>query len=354
MPTAVIHKLPDDPGSGDVTWFDRLNAFEKQETLRQALYKRAHWPELPDGQWSKRPGYIYPHILPEGHQEKAFFDPSVMDYAEANNIAFHTESLNLRSSQACCLNFLYSLRQGLDLASRVLKPWLSDLARVTTIEFEYTGPPEVTDWLGEPPAGKRGQNRTSADAVIWWENRDGKPKRTVLEWKYTEKEFGSCGGFHSDGNRQKARCLTLDARSIEPARDCYLALGETPRNRRRYWEHMEKAGIRFREFTGKGCPFRGPLYQLMRLQLLAAWLATNTQNNAEVAVACFQGNRLPMISPPYLSYLDRYLPSAWQCLLAEPNRFRVMFVEDLMAYCDSLPGVARLPWRTYLMERYGI
>lgn len=354
MPNEVVHKLPEDPGEGDVAWFDRLNPFAQQETRRQILYKHTHWPNLADGHWSKRPGYFYPHILPEGHQEKAFFDPSVIAYLQANDIAFHTESLNLKSSQACCFNFLYPIRQGLDVASSVLKAWLSDLGQVTRIEFEYTGPKAVTEWLGEPPGGKRGQNRTSADAAIWWENRDRRPKVTLLEWKYTEKEFGSCGGFHSGGNRQKARCLTLDVSSIESASDCYLALGNTPRNRRRYWEHMEDAGIQLREFVGKGCPLRGPLYQLMRLQLLAWWLTSNTQSSAEVAVACFKGNSDLMRSPRYLKYLDPYLPSAWQSLLSEPNRFRVVLVDDLMAHCDSLPDVAESPWRTYLGERYGV
>jgi len=354
MPAAVIHKLPDDPGSGDVTWFDRLNAFEKQETLRQVLYKRTHWPDLPDGQWSKRRGYVYPHILPEGHQEKAFFDPSLIAYLQANDIAIHAESLNLRSSQACCFNFLYPLRQDLDLASSVLKAWLSDLGQVTRIEFEYTGPEVVTEWLGEPPGGKRGQNRTSVDAAIWWKGRDRRPRLTLFEWKYTEKEFGSCGGYGSDGNRQKARCRTLDTRSIEPTRDCYLALGDTQHNRRRYWKHMEASGIRFREFTGKGCPFRGPLYQLVRLQLLASWLASHTQNDVEVAVACFKGNSDLMRPPRYLRHLDAYLPSAWQSLLAEPNRFGVVFVDNLMAYCDSLPDVAGSSQRMYLRERYGL
>jgi len=354
MENVLGHKLPEDSGEGDMTWFCRLNPFEQQETRRQAFYKRAHWPDLPDGQWSKRPGYFYPHILPEGHQEKAFFDPSVMGYLEANDIAFHAESLNLRSSQACCFNFLYPLRQDLDLATRVLKPWLSDLDRVSEIEFEYTGPEAVTKWLGEPPGGKRGQNRTSADAVIWWESRDGRPKVTLLEWKYTEKEFGSCGGYGSDGNRQKARCRTLDTRLIESTRDCSLALGDTQHNRRRYWEHMQEAGVRFQEFVLKGCLFLGPLYQLMRLQLLASWLASHAQNDVEVAVACFKGNSDLMRPPRYLRHLDAYLPSAWQSLLAEPNRFRVVFVDDLMAHCDSLPDVARSPWRTYLRDRYGV
>jgi len=354
MPGRITHKLPEDPGEDDIGWFERLNKFEQQETRRQALYKRTHWPHLPDGHWSKRRNYVYPHILPESHQEKTFFDPTVLAYLQDNDIALHTESLNLRSSQACCFNFLYPLRQDLHLASRVLEPWLRDLTQVSRIEFEYSEREAMTEWLGEPPGGKRGLYRTSVDAATWWSHRTQGPRLTLVEWKYTERGLGSCGGYHSRGNRQRELCRTLDVRSMEPEKDCYLALGDTWRNRRRYWEHMEEAGIRFRKFGGKGCPFRGPLYQLMRLQLLACWLATNTENKVEVVVACFKGNTYLTRSPRYLRHLDPHLASAWRALLAEPNRFRLVSVEDLMVHCDSLPDVARSPWRTYLRERYGV
>jgi len=192
------------------------------------------------------------------------------------------------------------------------------------------------------------------DAAAWWKDRDGRSRLTLLEWKYTEKEFGPCGGYRSKRNRQKEWCRTLDVASIQPEKDCYLALGDTPLNRRRYWGHMEEAGIRFTEFAGKGCPFRGPFDLLMRLQLLARWLASNTENDVDVAVACFEGNTELTRPPRYLRCLNRHLPSAWQALLAEPNRFRVVTVEELMAHCDSLPDVARSPWRAYLRERYGV
>lgn len=351
MNTVVTHKLPGDSGEGDIAWFDRMNDFEQEETRRQAHYKRAHWPDLSDG---RRQGRTYPHILPDGHQEKALFDAFVIPYMQAHDIAFHAEFLNLRSSQACCLNFLFPLRGNLELASRVLRIWLPGLDRVTGIEFEYTGPEAVTDWLGEPPGGKRGLNRTSVDAAVWWADGDRQPRLTLLEWKYTEKGFGSCGGYGSRGNPDPERCRTLDVRSIDPPRDCYLVKGDTARTRRRYWEHMQDGGIRVPEFVGKGCPLRGPLYQLIRLQLLAHWLATNTRNRVEVAVACFQGNTALMRSPPYLKYLDPHLPSVWQSLLPEPNKFRVLLVQDLMAHCDYLPDVAKSPWRRYLGERYGV
>ena len=118
------HLLPGEVG-GDTTWFTRLNPFEKQETRRQVTFKRAAWPSLEDGVWSKRPTYQYPHILPAGHVEKAFYQPitqSVIGYLQEADIAVHSEILNLRSSQAACLNILFPLRLDLALAVTVLVP----------------------------------------------------------------------------------------------------------------------------------------------------------------------------------------------------------------------------------------
>lgn len=273
---------------------------------------------------------------------------------QAHDIAFHRESLNLRSSQACCLNFLYPLRQNLELASEVLRGWFPQIARVIGIEFEYTGPRAVTKWLGEPPGGKRGQNRTSVDAAIWWADVAKRPRLTLVEWKYTEKRFGSCGGRRSPGNLDKARCGTLHSGSVVPKRDCYLAERDRPTNRRNYWQHLKGAGIETREFREKGCPFRGPLNQLMRLQLVAHWLDSNTDNQVDVAVACFKGNSELVRSPRYLKHIDTDLPTAWKSFLSEPEHFQVLSVDDLMAHSDYLSDVARSPWREYLKERYGV
>jgi hypothetical protein len=347
----VAHKLPEDAGPGSTDWFDRMSPFVQEHTRRQVEYKRRHWTDLADGTYR---GKTYPHLLPQGNQEKAFFKPFLIPYMRAHDIAFHSEYLNLRSSQACCLNFLYYLRQNLDLASDILRTWFPELLGVITIEFEYTGPQAATDWLGEPPGGKRGQNRTSVDAAIWWADSQRKPRLTLVEWKYTEKGFGNCGGYTSPGNTDRKRCRELDVASINPGQDCYLHQGDRPTNSRHYWDHMKEAGIRPQVFEEHGCPFRGPLYQLMRQELLAHWLEENTDYTVDVAVACFQDNQDLMRSPGYLKHLDPHVPTAWRTFLDEPERFRVLHVEDLLAHCDHLSGVATSPWREYLRERYGV
>ena len=165
--TIQRHVLPGEE-DGSTAWFHRQNGFEQREVLRQVAFKRSRWPHLPDGQSSQRPTYAYPHILPAGHERLAFYEPlddAILSYLDENDIALHSEVLNLKSSQAACLNFLFPLRQDLDLARSVLRPFLPGLREVTGIEFEYTGPPDATEWLGEPKRGKRGQNRTSIDVV---------------------------------------------------------------------------------------------------------------------------------------------------------------------------------------------
>ena len=247
MATASIkrHVLPGEEG-GETAWFYRQNAFERQEIFRQVSHKRRHWPELADGVWSKRPGYTYPHILPPGKERLAFHDPiadAILSYLAKEDIALHSEALNLKSSQVACLNFLFPLREDLSLAKFALRSFLPGLREVTGIEFEYTGPRGVTAWLGEPPGGKRGQNRTSIDAAIFWIGRSKRRHITLVEWKYTEHGFGNCGAFASASAHAKTKCRSLDvARDSDPAQCCLLTTGGDRRSRR-YWEHMQAAGL---------------------------------------------------------------------------------------------------------------
>ena len=170
--TIKRHVLPGEE-SGDTAWFQRQNPFEQREVLRQVAFKRCRWPDLPDGHSSKHPTYTYPHILPAGYEGMAFYGPladDILFYLAANDIAPHSELLNLKSSQAACFNFLFPLRQDLDLARAVLRPLLPGLREVTAVEFEYTGPEGTIGWLGEPKRGKRGQNRISIEAALVWMN----------------------------------------------------------------------------------------------------------------------------------------------------------------------------------------
>lgn len=230
------------------------------------------------------------------------------------------------------------------------------LPGVTTVEqteFEYTGPEGdgATRWLGEPPGGSRGQNRTSADAAVWWRDGDGSRRITLVEWKYTERQFGTCGGFASRGNDQKATCIQWRREDFDAHRDCYLERGDTSRNQRRYWEHLVEAGILLDSYRGQACPFMGPLYQLMRLHLLAVYVGlVEPRAKTDVAVVYFEGNHSLLAAPPELHGLDRDMGLAWRRLLCNPESFRTCSAEGLAAGIREVDSALY----AYLRERYGV
>jgi hypothetical protein len=355
------HVLPGEKG-GDTTWFYRQNDFEQQEIFRQVAFKHRHWPDLGNGSSSRHPNHTYPHVLPAGHLREAFQEPladAILSYLDDNDIALHTEALNLKSSQVACLNFLFPLHQKLGLARAALQPFLPGLREVTGIEFEYTGPPEATEWLGEPASGKRGQNRTSIDAAIFWIGRSKQKWITLVEWKYTERSFGSCSAYGSATRANRARCHSVDlAEDRDPAQVCLLTAGGDRRSRR-YWEHMETASISLAAFANvHGCPFQGPFYQLMRQCLLAAFLQqAGIANQAEVARIGFARNTVLHSVPPQLrplvAHQNESIIDAWNRVLKGVPKMRHWTVEALMARVNHLDGID-LGWRNYLRERYDV
>lgn len=336
-------------------WLNRLNSFERQETVRQIEYKNRHWPELPDGAWSKNPEKMYPHILPEGHLEKVFYPgiaSKVINYCNENNIAIHSEALNLRSSQVSCFNVMFPLRLNLDLAIVALKPLLPGVVKVNAIEFEYTGDEKATEWLGEPAGGKRGQNRTSIDVAIWWENA-GQKILTLVEWKYTERSFGSCGGYASKGNKDKGVCDQLIVTDADTASRCYLTQG---RNSRHYWKHMKETGINLQAMTGNsGCPFRGPFYQLMRQYLLAAYLRkVEAVDRVEVAAVLFEGNRFLLDGAKGITAGDTVIEAWNKMLFDDAPKLRHVVVEDIVFKMGRDRSGERRALANFLGERYGV
>ena len=354
----MIHKtLPGEGGDG--RWFANLNAFEQQETKRQIDFKRRNWPKLPDGRFSKQPNITYPHILPEGELHKSFWSKiaeQVLNYCADEDIAVHSEALNLRSSQVCCFNFMFPLRQDLVLAKKALLPMLPGVEEILGFEFEYTGPQEqqkdISRWLGEPASGKRGQNRTSIDVAIFWKDREGRRCLTLAEWKYTERQYGDCGGFRSTGNTKKEFCQSGMQSPADVRGNCYLTVG---RNTRTYWDNLGEAGIDIdKALAGvEGCPFRGPFYQLLRQYLLAARLRqTGHFDSVDVVSIGFRGNANLEDVPAHLVPLGQTVIEAWNSILLPPvPRMRHVYVEDIM---NSAGNSGDPDWREYIRGRYGV
>ncbi len=337
-------------GQGETKWFDRFNDFQRQETVRQIEFKRKHWPELPDGLWSKNRSRSYPHILPDGEMEKALcpeIAAAVLAYC-GTEIAIHSEALNLKSSQVCCFNSLFPLRQDLPLARSALADVLPDVTEVEWIEFEYTGPADVTAWLGEPRTGKRGSMRTSIDAAIRW--RSGTQEAlTFCEWKYTEKNYGLCAGANSDRNPNPGRCAAPNLSVTQYADGCYLreSLG------RSYWSLFDEAGIDVAALSdGTRCPLRGAFYQLMRQYLVAHYERVKDPTlNVQVVALSFSGNTaLHEVSSDGTTVEERWN----RCLQKPEQALRTIHVESIINRARAAAGEQHQTWLDYLNERYGL
>jgi len=358
--TDIRHVLPGQSG-GDTSWFERQNTFEQAVILHQVGFKRARWPDIEGGRFSKQPRHIYPHILPKGSERLAFCDSiadDVLNYLSQERIALHSEALNLKSSQVACLNVLFPFRQDLHLATRVFKGLFPGLATVTGIEFEYTGPTGTTEWLGEPPDGMRGQNRTSIDAAIFWKDADGKGRASLVEWKYTERSFGGCSAYAKAGPEKRRSCDRLNLLASDLGQNCLLTSGE-PRRSRLYWKRMEQSGISLGKLSRvAGCPFKGPLYQLMRQTLVARHTVDcGEADRAEVVSVSFAGNRelhtVPRELLPLADGQTSDILTVWNSMLLGMPPLRNITVEQLMSQYDGTPNQDG-DWRTYIRDRYGI
>lgn len=350
----VKHVLPGEPG-GDTSWFDRQNPFEQKVVLQQVAWKRTRWPGLGNGRDINNPAHTYPHMLPAGCEFLSICEPIALDvfnYCAENDIEIHSGIRNLKSSQAACFNILFPLKLNPDAAARALGRFFPGLKSVDNIEFEYTGPPEVTEWLGEPPYGKRGKKRTSIDAAMFWTDKHEKTYISLIEWKYTERSFGLCSVY---GKKEHAAvCDEIDVRSdINPGDTCSLSVSGND-NPRRYWEHLRLAGIHLERYPLRGCPFSAPLYQIMRQFEVAAYLRNNwCADNVEVVLMSFRENKALQEIPDGIITDCSDILAFWNGLLAGVPQMRRISIEDVILEIEKRnPGDAG--WRGYLNERYSV
>lgn len=349
----IKHSLPGE--GGDSRWFENLDNFVQTETRRQVKFKQKYFPGADDGSWSKNPALKYPHILPEGDKDRVFFQPiakQVLKYCNDEQIALHTEILNLRSSQACCFNVMFPLKHDLKLAAEVLRFMLPDVKEIMDIEFEFTGNDETAQWLGETAGGKRGQNRTSIDVAIRW--TDGKKNYWTLgEWKYTEIGFGACGGYQSKGNKNRNFCINLPAPQYKTSHsECYLHCEKG----RHYWNRLDEAGISLDALAcAKGCPFRGPFYQLLRQYLLASYLRQSPGiDEVYVAALHFKDNKSLNRLPLYYKKLASGVIDLWNKMLIGVPTLQSVYVEDIVASMHTIKSPKLSGLLEYLKDRYGL
>jgi hypothetical protein len=240
-----------------------------------------------------------------------------LDYFKTYNIVWwpgsDIPSGHLLSSQVCCVNHLFFLRNDKDAALMILKNIDPDFVEVCAdYEGGYIGFEVVSkeSYLNEVKKGNkqtRGANCTSVDAMMSGILKSGKKIQILIEWKYTEfypkssKAEGSSGATRIERYNQ----LILDK---ESPINCTVDISNL------YYE---------------------PFYQIMRQTLLAWQMVKN--NKAELKADDWlhldvipENNLVLRYQVPAPDLLQSGVEEAWKSQLKEPNKYNVITPQRLL------------------------
>jgi len=275
---------------------------------------------------------------------------AVLQHVEREDIGLHTFAHHVLSSQCFAFNlagpFLEYPEQLTGALRRLLPPAVAaEVASVSRVELEYDGD---DPGFGEPSHGRRGENRTSVDIAVWWEDRAGGTNLVLVEVKFTEAEFGGCG----KGAKHRGRCNT-DGEGLVRGRGRGCPLTESPHNRT-YWALADHHGL-FQWDTlaaQPACPFRHGGYQLMRNQLLARVLeADRARGLRRVDFAALVHDENPSIrrvKAPMAGRSD--VDTGWRGVLTDPSRFHFWLASDWLGQAPDTPELGA--WHGAMRERY--
>jgi len=295
----------------------------------------------------------YEHILPARLWTQNLWSgirQAAVNYFSHEKIKWHDQRDNLLSSQILCVNIFFPLRNHLPLVNGFLKKFYPSLAKVTDIDFEYIGP-RNRNYLKEP--GGRGYNRTSADVAITWEDIEGKNNLLLVEFKFTEPNFGECS---KSENPDRDRCNHGEVVISSPQTECYRSEVGRP-----YWEMvLSPQGPFIREMLNRTqyCPFRYDFYQLMRNQLLAKCIAEDKDSGFHVAefAVCYDDRNETLLNLSHPIDSDSNPLTSWKSFLKNPSSFKHFTIQQLLKHIDhtdNLPSELK-QWRAYLNTRYGL
>ena len=293
---------------------------------------------------------IYEHILPARQWTLNLWSGirrTAVDYFRRKKIKWHKEKDNLLSSQILCVNIFFPLKNHTYLLEGFLREFYPSLAEVTDIDFEYIG---RENYFKE--RGGRGYNRTSADVAITWEDTEGKNNLLLVEFKFTEPNFGECS---KSGNPDRDRCNHGELVISSHKTECYRS-----ERRRTYWDKMLPEGPFILEMLSKTqyCPFRYDFYQLMRNQLLAKCIAEDKDSGFSIVefAVCYDDRNKTLLNLSHPVDGDSNPLTNWKSFLKNPSSFKHFTIQQFLEYIghiDNLPSELE-QWRAYLNKRYGL
>jgi len=315
--------------------YTRGETFRARAEAAQRRY-RAYRLGVGHGTWG--------HLLdaPSRDQGCNFLHPDALASVEARialGKGVHRERTygNLLSSQAMAFNLLGPLAysaEGLSIATALLKPWVDGLAEVLELVIEHT-----------PDSGvfrdQSGHGGVDCDVLVEYLATDGLRGVLVIETKYVEPEFSTCG-------HRKSRARRPCPPEVQLGED-FSGCRYHSSNGYRYWtrtrdlDTLDLALVR-----EQGCPFGGSAWQLWVNHTLAHVEACRRgARYARLAICAPADNDALLRGGDALGQLRRYL--------RDPSTLLFLPLEELIRNLGSVCQGREVSWRRWaaeLAERY--
>jgi hypothetical protein len=240
---------------------------------------------------------------------------------------------NLLSSQAFCFNLFIPLKLDKVFAAEFFNQFIGSVDEVSDIIVEYTPSNEIFNDQSQF-AG------VDSDLLVRYKNNDGEPCILVLETKFVEKEFSTCG-FKKKKKDSPDYCPDGQVISVNYNTCLYQA-----KKNYRYWERTEESGaFKLGQVVGKECPFGGPLWQLWVNQALASAIAKSEGvKNYKFVVLCPEANTDLTANGQVFSDFRQ--------LLAREDVFQVVYMESILDYLRT--KTSKIKWTQEFVERYTV
>lgn len=312
--------------------YTKGKSFRARAEARQRAF-RAEALGVNHGQWGHllveadaRQGLNFAH--PEAHEA------AVERQAAGKGVAWRTFE-NMLSSQAMCFNLFAPLARRPELAGRVLSPFLPGLERVGALHIEYTPAPDV---FGD----QTGRGGVDCDGLVEGTTIDGRGLVAVIETKFVEPTFSTCG-FRKPGRGAKGQAVCLDDVPIASDRAACLY---TSRKRYAYWERTDQHHLlRPAAVPAAGCPIGGSLWQLWTNLALAHEEASRRgATEVRLAVCAPPGN------PSFHAAGETI--SAFRDLVQRPEDVLTIEVDALVAQISKSIPAELTKWADALERRY--
>lgn len=242
-----------------------LSDFQIRMYIHLINWKWKHITEEP-GYYRGRP---YDALLPSSYKKEHYpiYRPirdRFLEHQKKFKFKSHRFIGHMASSQAACANLFLPILEDPIVAVQILSVVKPDIRRVA---IEYLDSGYRIEFWDEPGNMLNDHNKvagTDSDIAIAYYDKQDNLNLWLIEHKLTEKEFTTCGGYRSKGNKAKHRCDSIP----DILRDANLCYYHSV-CKYRYWPITLGSSLfrQIREMDGE-CPFKGGLNQLWRNQLL--------------------------------------------------------------------------------------